>query len=112
MKLTEEVKRMQQLAGILSEVNLVKNFKRGDKVEINNREGFKELVGRVGTVAGTDEKEGIVYVDFGEKLVGDGFSSHNCDGLLKADTGLVFQDRGWISSKIDPRFDVRNLKKI
>lgn len=106
------MKHIPTFESFLYEGNLSKNFKKGDKIKVNDREGFKELVGKIGTVVGTKEPKGLVYVDFGEKLTGGGFSSHKCDGLLKDETGLSFQDRGWISSKIDPRFDVRNIEKI
>jgi hypothetical protein len=116
--LSEESKRMQELAGLktdesfIFEANLSKNYEKGDKVRITNREGIKQLIGKEGIVVGKDEKKGIVYVDFGEKISGDGFSTHRCGGLLSKETGLLFQDRGWVTSKLDSRFDIRNIKKI
>jgi hypothetical protein len=89
---------------------LEKNFNIGDKVKVNDREGFKELVGLEGIVVG--KENGKLGVDFGKKISGDGFATHNLDGLLPTDTGLGFFDRGWATSKIDPRFDIRNLTKV
>lgn len=93
--------------------NLSNKFDIGDKVKVNDREGFKELVGLTGIVVGKDEKKGRLDIDFGKKISAEGdFATHNLDGLLDKDTGLSFFDRGWLSSKIDPRFDIRNLTKI
>lgn len=111
-----EIKRMQQLAGIkINEIfdkNLSNNFKLGDKVVVNERERFKELIGLEGEVVGINTKKGAIYVNFFKKITGDGFTTYNLDGLIPTDTGLGFFDRGWVSSKIDPRFDIRNLTKI
>ena len=106
------MKHIHTFESFLFEGNLSKNFKKGEKVKVTNREKFKELVGKIGTVVDTDPKKGAIYVDFEEKLTGDGFTSYDLDGLIKTETGLGFFDRGWISSKIDPGFDIRNLEKI
>ena len=101
----------EEIAKVLNE-NLSSKFNIGDKVKVNDREGFKELVGLEGIIVGKNSKKGALYIDFGKKITGDGFVTHNLDGLLDNDTGLGFYDRGWISSKIDPRFDIRNITKI
>lgn len=87
------------------------DFNIGDTVEVNNREGFKELVGQTGKVVGIDDKKKVVFVDFGKVINGKGFSTNDLDGTLDDNTGLRFQDRGVITSKLDPRFDTRNLNK-
>ena len=69
-------------------------------------------IGLEGTVVGKNPKKGALYIDFGKKIIGDGFTTYNLAGLIPSDTGLGFYDRGWISSKIDPRFDIRNLDKL
>jgi len=95
--------------------NLSKNFQIGDLVVINSKEPIKKLVGKVGKVVFVNSKKGAVYVDFGKEFAssedGEMFATHNLDGLIKTNTGLGFYNRGWISSKIDPRFDIRNLTK-
>lgn len=101
----------EEISLILKE-NLSNKYNVGDKVKVTNRERFKELVGLTGIVVKKDEKSGRLDIDFGKKIVGDGFVTHDLHGLLVKDTGLSFFDRGWISSKIDPRFDIRNLVKI
>lgn len=102
----------EEITKILKE-NLSNRYNVGDKVKVNDREGFKELVGLTGIVVGKDEKKGRLDIDFGKKISAEGgFVTHNLDGLLDKDTGLSFFDRGWLSSKIDPRFDIRNLTKI
>jgi hypothetical protein len=102
----------EEIGRVLSESTLAKHFKKGDKVRVTDREGFKQLVGKVGTVIATENAKGIVYVDFGEKINGDGFTTHDFGKLLDTPTGLGFYDRGWFTSKIDPRFDIRNLERI
>ncbi len=97
--------------GVLTK-NLSNNFEIGDKVKVNDREGFKELIGLKGVVVGKNSKKGTLYIDFGKEITGDGFATHDLNGLINTNTGLGFFDRGWISSKIDPRFDIRNLIKI
>jgi hypothetical protein len=92
--------------------NLSDNFEVGDKVKVNAREGFEELIGLEGTVVGKNPKKGALYIDFGKKIIGDGFTTYDLGGLVQSDTGLGFYDRGWISSKIDPKFDIRNLDKL
>jgi hypothetical protein len=92
--------------------NLSNNFEIGDKVKVNDREGFKELVGLEGIVVDKNPKKTAVFIDFGKEINGDGFVTHNLDGILDTNTGLAFYDRGWVSSKIHPRFDIRNLTKI
>jgi len=101
----------EEIKSLLKE-NLSDKFKVGDKVKVNNREGFKELVGLEGVVVGKNSKKGALYIDFGKEITGGGFATNDLDGLIPTDTGLGFFDRGWISSKIDPRFDIRNLSKI
>ena len=98
--------------GLMDRAFLAKDFKKGDQVKINSQEKIQELVGLLGVVIETEPKKGVVFVDFGKKMSGSGWATHDCDGHLDDDTGLLFQDRGWISNKIDPRFDVRNLDKI
>ena len=106
------MKNIQTFESFIFEANLSKNYEKDDKVRITKREGIKELIGKEGIVVGKDEKKGIVYVDFGEKIIGDDFSTHRCGGLLSKETGLLFQDRGWVTSKLDSRFDIRNIEKI
>ena len=92
--------------------NLSNNFEIGDKVKVNDREGFKELVGLEGIVVDKNPNKTAVFIDFGKEINGDGFVTHNLDGTLDTNTGLAFYDRGWVSSKTHPRFDIRNLTKI
>jgi hypothetical protein len=108
-----EIKQIikEEIQNLLKE-NLSDKFKVGDKVKVNDREGFKELVGLEGVVVGKNPKKGALYINFFKKINGDGFTTYDLDGLIPTDTGLGFFDRGWISSKIDPRFDIRNLDKI
>lgn len=101
----------EEIRKILNE-NLSNNFNIGDTVKVNNREGFKELIGLQGKVVGKNIKKGVLYIDFGKEITGDGFATYDLSGLIPTNTGLGFFDRGWISSKIDPRFDIRNLTKI
>lgn len=102
----------EEISKVLKE-NLSNKYNVGDKVKVTDREGFKELVGLTGIVVGKNEKKGRLDIDFAKKIAGEGgFATHNLNGLLDKDTGLSFFDRGWISSKIDPRFDIRNLVKI
>jgi hypothetical protein len=101
----------EEISKVLRE-NLLKNFEIGDKIKVTDREGFKELIGLTGVIVGKDDNKGRLDVDFNKKITGSGFATHNLSGLLDIDSGLSFFDRGWISSKIDPRFDIRNLVKI
>lgn len=97
----------------VNESNLANDFNVGDHVIVNKKEKFKQLIGKKGKVIDTDLKKGIVFIDFGEKLKYEGeFITWDLDGKIKTDTGLIFQDRGWVSSKLDPRFDLRNIDKI
>jgi hypothetical protein len=109
----QELKQLikEEIVEILGK-NLSNKFNIGEKVKVNDREGFKELIGLTGTIIGKDSKKGRLDIDFGKKIIGSGFETHDLDGLLDIDTGLSFFDRGWISSKIDPRFDIRNLTKL
>ena len=101
----------EEIQKVLNE-NLSNKFDIGDKVKVNDREGFKELVGLEGKVVGKNPKKGALHIDFGKEIKGEGFITHNLGGLINTNTGLGFFDRGWVSSKIDPRFDIRNLTKI
>jgi hypothetical protein len=108
----------EEIQNILGEGRLDK-FNIGDVVRVNSREGYKSLIGLEGVVVGKDLKKGRLDIDFKKKLTGedsDGeyetYTTHRLNGLIDTETGLSFFDRGWISSKIDPRFDIRNLDKI
>jgi len=101
----------EEIKKVLNE-NLSNNFNIGDTVKVNDREGFKELIGLVGKVVGKNSKKGVLYVDFSKEITGDGFATWDLEGLIPTNTGLSFSDSGWISSKIDPRFKIRNLDKI
>jgi hypothetical protein len=92
--------------------NLSNNFEIGDKVKVNDRERFKELIGLEGTVVDKNPKKTALFIDFGKEINGDGFITHNLGGTLDTNTGLAFYDTGWVDSKIFPRFDIRNLTKI
>lgn len=97
---------------MLNEEQKFTNFSIGDTVEVNSREGFKELIGQRGEVVGIDDKKKVVFVDFGKVINGNGFSTNDLEGTLENNTGLRFQDRGFVTSKLDSRFDVRNLTKV
>ena len=116
----QELKQLikEEVAKVLSESKLDR-FNIGDSVRVNNREGFKSLIGLKGIVVGKDVKKGRLDIDFKKKLVGkdsDGeyetYTTHKLNGLIDTETGLSFFDRGWLNNKIDPRFDIRNLDKI
>lgn len=102
----------EEISNILNE-NLLKKYNIGDRVKVTDRERLKELVGLTGIVVGKDEKKGRLDIDFGKKISTDNeFATHNLSGILDKDTGLSFFDSGWINSKIDPYFNIRNLVKM
>jgi hypothetical protein len=112
MKKSELKQIIKEEINELFKKNLSYNYEIGDRVKVNDREGFKELVGLEGKVVGKNPKKGALYIDFGKEINGESFATYDLNGLIDTNTGLGFFDRGWVSSKIDPRFDIRNLTKI
>jgi hypothetical protein len=90
-----------------------KNFEVGDKVKIGDRSKFKELIGLEGVIVLKNPQKKSLGIDF-EKDISDyrSFKTHNLNGFLDNETGFYFYDLGWIGSKIDPSFDIRNLTII
>lgn len=100
--------------GFFNRSYLANDFKKGDKIEINSKEGMKSLIGKKGVVAFIDAKRGIVGVDFGVEFSSaeDLYTTWNLEGKLKTETGLQFVSQGVIGQYLDPRFSIKSLTKI
>lgn len=111
---TIQMKNLKTFKQFLNESSKINDFSVGDKIEVSAKEPIKELVGKKGTIIAI--KKNSVYIDFGENMklnLGTGnYHSHNLDGMIDTETGFVYSKTPWLLSKIDPRFDLRNIKKI